>query len=499
MMENKEVIEKLKENMRLIGLSISALIIILVRISIIPQAFMIVILAILLGLLYRNKVNEIDLMLYSLIFPSELYVFIGIGLGISIYILKVIFKYKEFGRLKKEVTNNKYIMLWIGVLGISTIISIIRTKSILNNIISIVYMMIMLSIYIISKYDKYNFSELIKSMNEIFYVQLILVVIQGILQIKDIGYVKSGDQYIGSFSNAHMFCAWLIWYGVLILIKDIECIKKLKQNGQYEIGMLKGIRFWEVVLRYIIFLIVFYLTDGKHLWIAIVIGGVYWIMMLFIKRLRSYSIVVLGMIVLIGLYVITNISTMPSIKSYINNNVYEYGRYIYEKPLNTKFGYFDETLNVNVKGINFAIGFGPGQYGSRVANLRAYEYMAKTDGLAIKLSKILTPYVSNEYKAQASKYNEKFVEMIPNMSAVLAYPFSSIIALFAEVGIIGYITYFLLLNSTITKTNKKVNSLLAIIFVMLMIFDSYMEITSVVGMFWLTAGILQKPIKEEYL
>lgn len=496
MMENKIILEKLKENMRLIGLGICTLIIILVRISILPQSFMFAILAILLGLLYKNKINEIDLILYSLIFPSELYVFIGLGLGILIYILKVTFKYRDLESFKNEIISNKYIILWGVTIAISTVVSIIRTKSILNNLISIVYMMIMLTIYIISKYDKYDFNKLIRNMNEIFFLQLILVVIQGILQIQSIGYIVSGDQYIGSFSNAHMFCAWLIWYGILITIKDIAYIRMLNKN---DISMLKDSRIWLIVLRDIVFLIVFYLTDGKHLWIAVAIAIIYWAITLFFKKLRLYSVIILGITILIGLYVTTNIATMPFVKSYINNNMYEYGRYIYEEPLNTKFGYFDETLNENVKGINFIIGFGPGQYGSRVANLRAYEYMAKTDGLAIKLSKILTPYVSYEYKDQASKYNEEFVEMIPNMSAVLAYPFSSIMALFAEVGIIGYIAYLLLLNSTTIKINKKANSLLAIIFIVLMIFDSYMEMTTVVSMFWLTAGVLQKPIKEEYL
>lgn len=499
MRKNIEILEKLRDNMRLIMLGTAALILILVRISILPQPMILVILAILIGLLYKNKINEIDLMLYSFIFPSELYAFIGIGISILLYIYKVIFKYKELRKLKKEIISDKYIILWVGVISILTIISVIRTKSILNNLISIVYMLIMLTIYTICKYDKYDFNKLIRNMNEIFFIQLILSIIQGILQIQDIGYIKSGDQYVGSFSNAHMFCAWLIWYGILIFIKDRAYIRKLKIDGKYTLDIFKDKGVWLIALRDTILLFVIYLSDGKHLWLAAIIAIVFWAITLIVRQLRSYFVVILGVVILISLYLITNIANMSFAKTYINQNMYEYGRYIYEEPLNTKFGYFNETLNENIKGINFIIGLGPGQYGSRVANLRAYEHMAKTDGLAIKLSKILTPYVSKEYKDQASKYNDKFVEMIPHMSAVLAYPFSSIIALFAEVGIIGYISYLFLLNSTTIRANKKVNSLLAITFLVLMIFDSYMEITSVVGMFWLTSGVLQKPIREEYL
>ena len=133
MRKNIEILEKLRDNMRLIMLGIAALILILVRISILPQPMILVILAILIGLLYKNKINEIDLMLYSFIFPSELYAFIGIGISILLYIYKVIFKYKELRKLKKEIISDKYIILWVGVISILTIISVIRTKSILNN------------------------------------------------------------------------------------------------------------------------------------------------------------------------------------------------------------------------------------------------------------------------------------------------------------------------------------------------------------------------------
>lgn len=121
--------------------------------------------------------------------------------------------------------------------------------------------------------------------------------------------------------------------------------------------------------------------------------------------------------------------------------------------------------------------------------------MAKSDGLAIKLSKIISPYVLEEYKDQASKYNEKFVEFIPNMSAVLAYPFSSIISIIAEVGMLGYITYLMFFNSIANRSKVREAHLIVIILLFLMIFDSYFEMTSGIGMFWIIMGILLVPLK----
>ena len=318
-------------------------------------------------------------------------------------------------------------------------------------------------------------------MNNIFIIQAVVFIPLIIMDINGSGRITSGDLYKGTFSNAHMLCLWLIWYSIVIFIKYKDSIHKLNKIL--------------VALKLILLSTMIYLTDGKHLWIATILALIMYGIISKFKYLKKIDVIIVGVIIILGLFTVTNISKLDEFKQTITKKSSYISMYMYKKPFNTKFEYIDATLNDKLNGYHLLIGYGQGQYGSRIANLRAYEYMSKSDGLATQLSKVLSPYVLEEYKDQASKYDEKFVGFIPNMSAVLAYPFSSIIAIIAEVGVLGFIAYLIFFNSIANKAKVKESHLIVIIILLLMIFDSYFEMTSGIGMFWIIMGTLSVPMK----
>lgn len=483
MNEFKNIMRKFSEE-KSIRISLILLISVIISLNlfgILPEKSIFIILGFLIILMLMKKITDIDLILYSLILPSELYTFIAIGIAILSILIRIYINDIDLKQLINDIIKDKFLIVLFSIIGVSAIISFISTGIIFNGIVSVGYLLVMIFIFKIVKIDKYSFNDLTLIMDNIFMVEVIIFVPLMIMDIVKFGGIRSGDMYKGSFGNAHMLCLWLIWYGIITFIKYKNSIHN--ENKYFVFGKL------------IILALMIYLTDGKHLWLAVVLAIIAYAIMYAMKSLRSSITFIVGVIIIIGLFAVTNIVKIESVKENISSKS-SYSIYLYDSPFNTKFEYFDSTLNEKLKGHNILVGYGPGQYGSRVANLRAYEYMAKSEGIAIQLSKVLPPYVLEEYKDQASKYNEEFVEFIPNMSAVLAYPFSSLIAMIAEVGMLGVIAYLLFFNSIASRARVKEGHFIVGVLLFLMIFDSYFEMTSGITIFWIIMGILQNPIKS---
>jgi glycosyltransferase involved in cell wall biosynthesis len=470
-----------EKKIRVSCITLISIIIMFINANVLPEKATFIIVGFLTVLLLMNELNAIDFIIYSLILPNELYNFIGIGIGLLSIGIKVLKKDIKIKHLIKDIENDGSLLILLSIIGMSTIISMISTGVIFNGIVSIGYLLIMISIFKLIRFNKYTFKDLDLTMNNIFIIQVVVFIPLIIMDINSSGRITSGDLYKGTFSNAHMLCLWLIWYSIVTFIKYKDSIHKLNKFF---------IAFKLVVLSTMI-----YLTDGKHLWIAAILSLILYGVIFKFEPLKKIAVIIVGAIIVLGLFIVTNISKSEEFKQTIEKKSTYISMYMYKKPFNTKFEYIDSTLNDKLKGYHFLIGYGQGQYGSRIANLRAYEYMAKSEGLATQLSKVLSPYVLEEYKDQASKYDDKFVEFIPNMSAVLAYPFSSIIAIIAEVGILGFIAYLMFFNSIANRSKVKELHLIVIILLFLMIFDSYFEMTSGISMFWIIMGTLSVPMK----
>ena len=471
-----------EKKVRISCITLISIIIMFINANLIPDKATFIIVGFLIVLVLKHRINAVDFIIYSLILPSELYNFIGIGIGLLIIGIKG-FRNGIIKNLVSDVKSHKSLLILLSIIGISTIISMISTGVIFNGIASIGYFLMMICIYKLIKLNKYTLKELVSTMNNIFIIQALTFIPLIITDMAVSGKITSGDLYKGTFIDAHMLCMWLIWYSIVMFIKYKDSIHKLNKI--------------KASFKLIVLATMIYLTDGKHLWLAVILSVLMYGIISKFNLLKKIGVVFVGATIILGLFTITNISKLEGFKQSIANKYSYISMYMYENPFNTKFEYIDATLNEKLNGYHLLIGYGQGQYGSRIANLRAYEHMAKTEGLATQLSKVLSPYILEEYKDQASKYDEKFLEFIPNMSAVLAYPFSSIIAIIAETGILGFIAYLMFFNSIANRTKIKESRLIVIILLFLMIFDSYFEMTSAVGMFWIIMGTLSVPMKEE--
>ncbi|MGG5460740.1 hypothetical protein [Clostridium sp. B9] len=449
---------------KFIVLSIMTIIVVLVRTWTISTYWLTLPIILNSIFMFCGFIDEFEFLMYSMIMPSELFNFLGIGIAGLSWILKI---------LRGKITiqfdkRDKWLCVLIIFMIISGIVSSIVNKTILSAVLSLGYIFIMLFIFKLTSACKYSIVNIAQVFKNILIIQILMMIIQ----FFNYGIFQPSDSYAGTFVNAHRLCVWLIWYLVVIAIM-IKNKKYIDKND---------------IVNILVILIMIYLTDGKHIVVSAIGVLILWFVIDKIKYLKDRKILTTGLMILLTLYSITNISHIPSFKNNIESKSQYIYRYIYEPPYNNKFHYFDKTINEELIGYELLLGYGPGQYGSRVANLRAYEYMAKEDSLAITLSKIIPPHIVEPYKQFAEQYNEEYLAFVKDMSAVLSYPFSSIMAIIGELGVLGYLIYLMFFNSIEKYSNNKIYSILPMIMLVLMIFDSYFEMTAIVTFFWIILG-----------
>ena len=178
-----------------------SIIIMFINANVLPEKAIFIIVGFLILLLLMNRINAIDFIIYSLILPSELYNFIGIGIGLLSIGIKVLKKDIKIKHLIKDIQKDKSLLILLSIIGISTIISMISTGVIFNGIASIGYFLIMLSIFKLIKFNKYTFKDLVLTMNNIFIIQAVVFIPLIIIDINGSGRITSGDLYKGTFSK----------------------------------------------------------------------------------------------------------------------------------------------------------------------------------------------------------------------------------------------------------------------------------------------------------
>lgn len=111
---------------------------------------------------------------------------------------------------------------------------------------------------------------------------------------------------------------------------------------------------------------------------------------------------------------------------------------VYSNGVQNKFDYFMGTVNQMIEDGHILFGYGLGTYGSRFANMLGYTYTYRDPSAFNELAaNFFSSRMIPEYIPYASAYNADVVSRIQWLSAVLTYPFSSLVALVAETGILG--------------------------------------------------------------
>ena len=123
--------------------------------------------------------------------------------------------------------------------------------------------------------------------------------------------------------------------------------------------------------------------------------------------------------------------------------------YVYNSGLQNKFDYFMGTASQMLNDGHIVSGYGLGTYGSRFANMLGYTFTYRDPSAINDLAATLfKSRMIPEYAQFASQYNQSVVDVIHSFSAVLTYPFASLVALIGETGLIGVFTVGVILKKS---------------------------------------------------
>ncbi len=126
-----------------------------------------------------------------------------------------------------------------------------------------------------------------------------------------------------------------------------------------------------------------------------------------------------------------------------------FNEYVYNSGLQNKFDYFMGTTSQMLNDGHIVSGYGLGTYGSRFANMLGYTFTYRDPSAINDLAATLfKSRMIPEYAQFASQYNQSVVDVIHSFSAVMTYPFASLVALIGETGLIGVITVGVILKKS---------------------------------------------------
>ncbi len=283
-----------------------------------------------------------------------------------------------------------------------------------------------------------------------------------------------GDFNKGSFSNAHYFTLWLICVLTYIFyyyknMKYCNSINLKKNSLYYFIGL---------------FLIV--MSDGKNVVAGFVVAlVVYGISYLFSKRNKNRIIISIALIYFGTVFILLFLH-IDIVQSFINSKLSNVSLYLYDTRYSYKLQYFEGTIFEELKGFRTIFGYGLGQYGSRFANLLGYEYMYRDNNFINNfIASHFDSYILPNYLKYASVYSHELMQTIRWRSAVLTYPFSSLIAFLAENGIVGLLLLAYLFGKWADKSKY---GIIVVFLFSSCIFDIYFDHIGVLALVLVLVG-----------
>lgn len=243
--------------------------------------------------------------------------------------------------------------------------------------------------------------------------------------------LRPSDVHYGTFGNAHylgVICSMML----LVLLNEAALNRRwISLESFLGLGLMIAI----------------YLADAKA---AVGAGAICVALLLILRRAGTQNRatsslpLVITLILIVAIIVVGSfLLQTSSFRSYTTSNNFPlswfFNEYVYYDGLGVnKFNYIAGTLSEMLENGKIFFGYGLGDYGSRFANLFGYTYTYRPPGA---LNDLVALYFDSrmlpEYAYYASKYNAEVVSVIQWYSAVLSYPFSSVVALMAETGIVG--------------------------------------------------------------
>ena len=269
--------------------------------------------------------------------------------------------------------------------------------------------------------------------------------------------IVPGDIHGGTILNAHFFSNWLIMgifaYAYLI-----------KEKNKISISDI-------AVFSMAIFMLV--MASANAVVISAICAILIYILYKFARHHAKNDLFWMIVLTYAAFSLFLGILYTPQIEQLISTKSNYLKLYLYSDGWNYKFKYFYGTIFDSLKGFRLFTGYGLGQYGSRIANAFAYDYMWRaSNGFNSLISHVFSSHCVPEYAKYISFYTKDFVDGILWRSAVMSYPFSSFVALLGEAGLIGVFLVAYWVNKSFRKMKCKI---ILYYFLVVCIFDIFFD------------------------
>lgn len=400
--------------------------------------------------IYINDKKHSDFALCSsFLMPGEIFPIVNFLVG-----LLTRMKRKESVYVFK--TRKLSALLFI-VIMLSSIINAVVNGAVPNLIFYLFYLGIVIFSIRLSN-QTMSADSIVKCMKAYVIIEFILT----LLIIYKHRMITPGDEFSGSMSSAHWLGNWLIVTLILLSFHDSH-INRIKLS-------LSAIK--SNLIYIILVIIMIYLADAKSLLIALAVGTMGYLIFEH-KKSYKYSFLLFVVTFCCALFAVFIILYLEPVKMFVCERSSLFGKYLYSEGWNGKFEYIRGTLLEELPVLHLLVGFGLGQYGSRIANIFAYNIMWRADnGINNFVSSFFNSRCIPQYAKYINFYNADFVSQIGWRSAVMSYPFNSVTAMIAETGIIGVIFFAYIFNNYIKASECKI---LGYYFVVACIFDLYFD------------------------
>lgn len=237
---------------------------------------------------------------------------------------------------------------------------------------------------------------------------------------------EPGDAHYGTMGNAHFIgivCSLALVFIVFAWIRR----KEITAAHALTLILMLSFMMWE--------------ADAKSAigagFISLALFGLFW----FVRA--SHGTIAVYLWATVFLFLLGSLLLqVPNVQAFLLSSDFPlhgfFSNYVYENGLQNKFDYFMGTASQMISDGHIFYGYGLGTYGSRFANMLGYTYTYRDPSAINELAAALfRSRMIPEYAQFASQYNESVVAVIESFSAVLTYPFASLVTLIGEGGILG--------------------------------------------------------------
>lgn len=289
---------------------------------------------------------------------------------------------------------------------------------------------------------EFNYENYMHIFDDLAIVQIITSLIQLLI------YRQTADFITGTLISAH-------YLGVYLLIYIYWKFKyKNKNTHDY--------------IKLALLIVILWLADAKHVWGLFLVALLFSI--LFDKKKSRYNVTIFALLLFVGVYSVILTANTMFMKEIINK-VPTIATYFYSPSYNKKYEFFYNAFS-KANPINMIFGYGVGQYESQISLTFSKGYIYSWDPTLIKYRYAIQPY-RNAISGIMTEWYVK--EGIGISSMVLGYPLVSFIPLIMELGLIGYCMFSNVLDKYFIGYKK----VFIYLFLMLTIFDTYIEIPCV--------------------